>query len=262
LKITRRKFIGLAASVAILPSGLLVREFGSPSSDVRKLSPPGAKPSQAKISRRVYLDESGNATARFVVAGCLAVDARRAKQVKLRLEESFASDWSPKWNRLSRLTLEPCRNMLTAVFDAVERGELSFDYVIAKNKYTQISSHESLTGYSEAAHRLLLAYSAPRRDTHKLYVYPQRRGVGGSLENYRRVLNSQLFKDAKNSIPIRLIEYRDSRDSIFSQALDVIVGALAYRANGFDSRAGAGAAKRELAALVAGRIAAIPQLSV
>jgi hypothetical protein len=257
LKITRRKFLGLAASVAILPSGLLGREVTSFSGTaLRGSAGVNATGLRAKIARKLFLDESGNDSGRYVVAGCLAVDAALAPDVKLRLLKSVGENSRPRWNRLSRSNLESHRRMLAAVFDAIGKNQLSFDYVIVPNSD---SLHGSRTGYSSAAHKLLLDYATARRDTHNLYIYPQRRPANVALGNYRRVLNREVSNGASDSIPIRLIENRDAHRSIFNQALDVMVGAIAYRANGHCSRDDAGAAKRALADYVAARIGEMPR---
>jgi hypothetical protein len=256
LKITRRKFLGLAASVAILPSGLFGRETASSSGGVR-CTASTATP-RAKIARKLFLDESGNDSGGYVVAGCLALDAAFARDVKLRLLKSVKPGARPKWNRLSKINLEAHRRMIVAVFDAIEQGQLSFDYVIAANRQSRRSSQ---TGYSDVAHKLLLDYAGRRRATHKLYIYPQRRPVNGALEDYRRALNREISHNASDSVPVRLIEYRDAGRSILNQALDVIVGAIAYRANGHRMRDDAAPAKRAMADFIAQRIAAMARNS-
>jgi hypothetical protein len=259
LKITRRKFLGLAASVAILPSGLLGREIASSSGGARRVGA-GAKTAapRAKVARKLFLDESGNDSGRYVVAGCLTLDAGVAKEVKLRLLDSVGPRSRPRWNRLSKINLDSHRRMMAAVFDAIDKGQLSFDYLIAANTNSRRGSQ---TGYSATAHKLLLDYAVARRNTHKLYIYPQRRPWNGLLEDYRRALNRELSGDASDSLPIRLIEYRDVSRSILNQVLDVMVGAIAYRANGHRTRDDAGPAKRALADYVAERIAAMPRNS-
>jgi hypothetical protein len=257
LKITRRKFIGLAASVAILPSGLLGRQITSSSGGPPRTNAKAASPG-AKTARKIFLDESGNDSGRYVVAGCLAVNASLARDLKRELLKSTGTNTRLGWNRLGRTSLESHRRMMTAIFDAIDRGQLSFDYVIASNRNSERSSQ---TGYSATAHKLLVEYAAVRRDTHKLYIYPQQRPVNALLEEYRRALNREVSGGASDSIPIRLIEYRDTHRSILNQALDVIVGALAYRANGYRGLSGASAAKRALADQVAARIEQMPRNS-
>jgi hypothetical protein len=104
----------------------------------------------------------------------------------------------------------------------------------------------------------MLDYVGTRRDTHELYIYPQGRPANGALEGYRRAPNRELSNGASDSNPIRLIEYRAARRSMLDQALDVMAGAIAYRANGYRMRDDGGAAKRALADQVAARIAAMP----
>ncbi len=175
MKITRRKFLGLAASVAILPTGLFGREIASSSgAAARESAQANAAAPKAKIARKLFLDESENDSNSYIVAGCLSVADNLARDVKLRLLKSLGSQSRPRWNRLSKAKLKAHRGMIATAFDAIEKGQLSFDYVISK---TGNLRRDAETGYSIAAHKLLFHYPVARHDTHKLYIYPQRRSL-------------------------------------------------------------------------------------
>jgi len=263
--ITRRKFIGLAAALVAVPTGLLLSE-AAPRSRSNQLG--GARAATAtkapvgKSSRNLFIDESGSAADEFRIAGCLAIDAALSKKIKALVRHNLGNEQQLKWNRVSIRNYPAHQKVVAAILDALDRNELQFTYAVAQARNANWLNSQTDIGYSRAVDTLLRRCALEHRSTHKLYIYPQRRRADGSLIALCRNLNRFASNNKFAKAPIRLIEYRDSRDSLLNQVVDVLVGALAYRANARLADSAANSEKQRLADYIAKRISPSSRVAV
>ena len=253
MKITRRNFLGLAAAVAVLPTALLEREAAPARAKVRV----GRAPSQGasrKPSREAYLDESGSAADEYRVAGLLLLDSTASKRLSRLIRRHRGAVGELKWNRVNGANLLAHKQVIDAVFAAIARRELQFMYSIAAGSDVSWRSAPTDIGYSRAVEAIMTRCAAVHRDSHRIYVYPQRRRSPGSLNALRETTNGGVSSRRLAKSPIRLVQYRDASDSILNQVVDVLVGGLAFRLNGARANWRGNSGKRELAEYITSRV--------
>ena len=239
-----------------MPSGLLLWQAAAPSSRSKKagVSRAVAEMPVRKGSRNIFIDESGGATDEFRVAGCLTVDTVMTKKIKAIVRNNLGDEKELKWNRVSNRNYSAHRKVVEAIFDALDRKEIQFNYAVAQASSASWPDPLTDIGYSRAVDSLLRRCALEHRFSHKLYIYPQRRRAEGSSIELRRTLNRFASDDKFAKTPVRLIEYRDSKVSLLNQVVDVLVGALAYHANARPAHYAPNSEKWRLAHYIAGRV--------
>jgi hypothetical protein len=257
LKITRRKFIGLAAAVALLPTGLI----DSKPRPRRKSSLHGTAPQtrQArKTALKIYVDESGGPADSRRIAGCLIVSGALTKNIKRLVRASAGDAGELRWQNVARYNGAAYRNAADTILSAIDRGQIDFKYSIVESSSAKWAEPRTDIGYSAGVDDLLKRCAVEYRNTHKLYVYPQRRRAAGSSLALREQINRAVSKGRSAKSPVRLIEYRDPVDSVMNQVVDVLVGAVAYKLNARGTSLES--EKRRLSEYIASRLATRSQI--
>ena len=260
MKISRRKFIGLAAAVALLPAELLVSKRGVSEKKFPRVTL-GAKDAERKATRKVFIDESGGASDRYRIAGGIVVGSGVRRKLKWIVRHSLGDTSELKWNRLTSRNADSYKAVADAILFALHRGEIDFRYSTMASSQAKWSDARTDIGYSRATEALMRHYAVESRNAHKLYIYPQRRRGSGSMLVLRNELNRTSSNGQQIKSPIRLIEYRDSMNSVPNQVADFLVGALAYRMNVQLPEAIAGSEKHRLAEYISARIPAAAHIS-
>jgi len=260
---TRRNFIGFAAAVVAMPTGLLLWE-AAPRSRSKKagVNRAATKAPVRKLSRNVFIDESGSAADEFRVAGCLIIDAALNNKIKALVRRNLGDEKQLQWNRISTRNYSAHQKVVAEILDARDRNEIQFTYAVARARNANWPDSQTDIGYSRAVDPLLRRCALEHRSSHKLYIYPQRRRADGSLIALCRNLNRFASNNKFAKAPIRLIEYRDSRDSLLNQVVDVLVGALAYRANARPAHSPSNSEKQRLADYIAKRVSSSSRVAV
>ena len=260
MKISRRKFIGLAAAVALLPAELLASKGSSLRGKTLRAECAGKDPGK-KISRRLFVDESGGASDRFRLAGCVVVNAASSKKLKLLLQQNLGDAPELKWHKVTSRNAEAYKAVADAILFALHRGQIDFRYSKLASSDANWRNSRTDIGYSSATELLMRHYAVESRDTQKLYIYPQRRRAAGSMLALRQDLNRFASNGRQVRSPVRLIEYRDSISSVPSQVVDFLVGALAYSSNVRVPNAIGASGKQRLAEYISARIPSSARVS-
>jgi hypothetical protein len=93
------------------------------------------------------------------------------------------------------------------------------------------------------------------------HVFPDKRATQRDPEELLTILNAGAAKYGMVN-PYRLIQFKDSKDSRIIQAVDVVVGSIAYVLKGRGNQPGAAAPKRALSEFIQSRKPLVPSFGI
>jgi hypothetical protein len=204
-----------------------------------------------------YCDESRQVRERFMVLGGIAISGEmmesfNASIAKCRQENRMTAEF--KWTKVSRGKLDEYKKFIDCFFALNNTGHAHFHSLIIDTNQIDHSKYgcDKEVGFYKFYYQLLLHrfgkfYCVEKPDT-RILVYLDYRNSSYALTDLKTILNSGISKKFDNSTsPFRSIEPRDSKKCEPIQIVDVLIGAIGFKKNGFDLIAGANPAKKELA---------------
>ena len=204
----------------------------------------------------VYCDESRQTNERFMVLGGIAVAQETvrifdASIAKCRKEKHMGAEF--KWNAVRSRRLEAYKAFLDCFFALTNTDRAHFHAIIIDSHQVDHARFgcDPETGFYKFYYQLLLhcfgkKYCLKFPDN-RLLVYTDYRTSSYSLPRLRDILNAGMMKNfAVTTAPFRSVQPRDSACCPSIQVVDVLIGAIGYKKNGYDLLAGANPAKIEL----------------
>lgn len=204
----------------------------------------------------VYGDESSQTGHRFLVLGAMVIErahvAQASSEIQAVRERHRLHEKEIKWARVSNAKLEGYRDVVDSLFrlcahDLVHFHALHVDTSTFDHARFNGGDHEA--GFNKLIYQLLL-HKVGRKygGLYRLEASLDHRVTLQHPSDLRVMLNAALAKyyDLPDA-PFRDVCFKHSHRSHFIQLCDILVGAIAYRKNGFHERDGANTAKRTLA---------------
>lgn len=199
----------------------------------------------------IYIDESSQNNHRYLVLSCvvnmlaagptLAAEFSKARNPELPKGET-------KWVKVSKAKLQAYKRIVDVLFDKtnlIHFHALVVDTTQLNHRRYNDGSRE--IGFSKEIYQLAMkcARLYPKQLFH---LYPDYRDTTETPENLRVILNRGCRKKGdKRDWPFRRCQFRDSKETLALQLVDIVMGALAFKLNDHDKKPGASAAKCELA---------------
>lgn len=187
----------------------------------------------------VYIDESSQTKARFLVLGAVTIQASaiRAFDAALsaaRLPELPFSEL--KWGKVSRGKLAAYRRYVDVFFNESADYRPCFHAVVvdtAKQQHAHFNKGDRETGFNKEIYQLAMKCGRLNRGC-IFHVYPDRRSTPHPLAELRTILNHGMHKRFGNLVdwPVRRLQFRHSHEVAALQLVDLFIGAIAYRING------------------------------
>lgn len=205
----------------------------------------------------VYCDESRQTQERFMVLGGIAVASEKMGEFNASIQvcrnngQIFGEF---KWRKVSKAKLGDYKKFIDCFFTLNNTGHAHFHSIIidtAQIDYARFGASEEV-GFYKFYYQLLLhcfgkAYAMKNKDN-GLLTYLDYRNSSYSLNNLKDILNNGMNKKFEVATrPFLTIEPRDSKHCDAIQIVDLLIGAIGYKRNGFDQLAGASPSKKEIA---------------
>lgn len=211
-----------------------------------------ASPSEIAVDE-IYLDESSHTAHRYLLLGGLSLGASQSGELEavlkqVRLPELPAMEMG--WTKVSRSKLEAYRRFVDVFFDN-RNGFSPFHFhtlIIDTHKLNHHKHNDGSgeIGFNKEVYQLCSKFARIYRD--KLFhVFPDKRSSKSSPDELRLILNRGIKKRGDGrDWPFRRIHPRESCDWQALQLVDLLLGAVAFHANGHAAKPDASAAKTEL----------------
>jgi hypothetical protein len=203
--------------------------------------------------RNVYIDESSQTKARFLVLGGITVMAQHAAPfetfLRWRRHPELPSS-EMKWTKVSRGKLLAYERVVTEFFDPPWRKFVQFHSLVVdthKQNHARFNLGSREIGFNKEIYQLCQKF---RRvyGSGVLHVYPDSRDTPQPTEELRSILNFGARKKGDSRPwPFRRLHFVSSAASQIIQLTDILTGAVAFRVNGRHSVEGASPAKIALA---------------
>ena len=220
------------------------------------------------MHRHIYCDESRQTKERFMVLGGIMARADSVEKIDKTMQlfrtkqDMFAE---LKWTKVSNQKVEEYRRFVNLFFALNNSDVVQFHSLIIDNHqvdHRHFNQGDNEIGFYKFYYQLLI-HSFGRVYTQcpdtRFHLYLDYRNSSYSLDDLKTILNQGMRKKGAHGNPFLTVEPCDSKMSELMQINDIILGAIGFQKNGFDSVAGAKRAKVDLAAYIAER-AGIPNL--
>lgn len=224
-------------------------------------------PDEADRFCDVYIDESSQTKLRYLVIGGLLVptnlvDAFEADLIAARTDYKVPLTYPDgsvrvlKWEKVSRGSLDACKNMIETYYSFLQRRRVPAQKTIDFNCVVVDTSKKPLrdagdgdieTGFNKQVYFLCAIMLAKRFKTELFHVYPDRRTSPFPLREAQNIMNAGVKKYGdKREYPFRRLRYHDPEVCQSLQLVDIFIGALAYKLNGHYDKPDANASKKDL----------------
>jgi hypothetical protein len=210
------------------------------------------QPDEADLFCNVYIDESSQSKLRYLVIGGLVVPLSHAALLEADIIAARANTRIPfrdengtprvmKWEKVSGYNLDSYKIFVDTVFsfriarNLPARKEMgvhciAVDTSLRPLKRTGDGDRE--VGFEKEFY-FLCAVIVPKHYRSELFcLYPDRRYARRRLRETREILNYGAFKWGDlRTWPLRRLKFADPETSQSLQAVDIFIGALAFRLN-------------------------------
>lgn len=200
----------------------------------------------------IYIDESSQTKARYLLLGCIVVPSAKATL----LVDSILSARLPllphgemKWGKVSSSKLPAYESVVNCFFDDPLFSDVHFHSLFvdtAKLDHKRFNAGSAEVGFNKEIYQL--ASKCARLYNRELFhVYPDYRDTKSSPEELRTILNFGRKKlgDCRDW-PFRRCHFRDSRTTPILWLTDLLMGAVGYHINGHRNAPGASTARSAL----------------
>ena len=153
------------------------------------------------------------------------------------------------WVKVSRSKLSAYRRFVNVFFDSQVSSALDFHSIVVDTSRIDDRTYNDgsrSAGFNKEIYQLLMKfgrnYGAPN-----FHVYLDQRSSPTPLSDLRDIVNWGMMRlTPKRDWPVRRLHYRNSAQCHSLQAVDLLLGSLAFQVNGHRRRADASPAKCEL----------------
>ena len=208
-----------------------------------------------------FCDEAGKDTDRFLAVGGLIVSDERSHLIHANIKwliDQNDINTEIKWNKTKKGNFRKHKALVDYFFLCIERGWISFHVLFVD---FQRFDHELKAGGNKAeslkrmySQIILHRFGKHFGNDHDLYVFPDQAKELVGLNDMKERLNDNLSRKHKiHTDPIKAIEFRDSKKSLFLQFNDIVLGGLCYQRNWRHESVGAGQYKANLAGYIQGK---------
>jgi hypothetical protein len=215
----------------------------------------------------VYIDESSQTQWRYLVLGGLVVplshaelfesDLRAARETtKIPLTRLDGTPRVMKWEKVNAYNFDAYKTVVDTTFNfrrlrikrALKDMNLQCVVVDTSKKSLRDTGEGDVDVGFDKEFWFLCTVSLLKRYRRELFLlYPDRRHSRRPLREARDILNRGAYKYGDlRKFPFRRLRFDDPEQCLALQAVDIFIGALAYRLNGHYDKPNAKAAKREL----------------
>jgi hypothetical protein len=214
----------------------------------------------------VYIDETSQTQHRYLMIGGLSVSLSYAEQLETDIIAARAKtvvpstqpDGTPrvmKWEKLNAYNFDVYRQVVDTVFNFRRKYKLPTTKDVAVHCVGVDTSIKPLrdtgvgsvgVGFDKEFY-FLCAFVLARRYQQGLFLlYPDRRHPTMPLSESRKIMNYGVAKYGdKRAWPFRRLMFADPERCQALQAVDIMIGAVAYKLNGHYDKLGASQAKRK-----------------
>lgn len=204
----------------------------------------------------VYVDESCQNAHRYLVLGCIVVDAAYQHEILGELLAARArhnlNTVEVKWKKSSRRGLPLYKEFVDVYIKYARLGHVHFHcmYVESSTVDHSHNSNDADTSLNKLIYQLML-HRVGRRYAGPIYVYVDERPTHSSPDAIRPMLNAVIAKYGDASAPFRRLSFIDSHKSDIVQITDLLIGAVGFRKNNRHKLADASPHKVELGEYIA-----------
>ena len=188
-----------------------------------------------------------------LVLGGLTVPTNWAEQftdslARARLPELPQGELA--WTKVSKTKLAAYRRVCNVVlFQAAAPTGVQFHTLVVDTHKLKDSTYNSGSreiGFNKEIFQLCQKFGRLNR-TGLFHIYLDKRDTSSSTDELRDILNHGIRKKQPGrDWPFRRVHFRDSHSCLPLQAVDILLGAVAFHLNGHYAASGASAAKKQL----------------
>lgn len=184
----------------------------------------------------VYIDESSEGLP-FTVIGGVIVPSTLAKEIDTEIQSHKKNPSAEfKWNGLDNRNGQLYQKLLQTFLERRAAKKLHFHCIVIENDkvdYDTYSFGDVDLGFNKFAYRIVLKFGRLYSNSNGFYVYPDERRTRQTGDQFREVLNNgaAIHREIKRR-PFKIVEFRKSHLTPLIQLADVLIGAIAYEANG------------------------------
>lgn len=212
-------------------------------------------PLNPKLLRDVYIDESSQTQSRFLALGGLMVPTDCVRELEQAIWNARGLDLPAgemKWTKVSTSKLSAYRRVaetiLSPAFRYVEFHSVVVDTQKLKDNTFNNGSRE--VGFNKEIYQLCQKFGRLHR-SEAFHIYLDQRETKSTTSELRDILNHGIRKKQPNrDWPYRRVHFRNSKNCICLQAVDILLGAITFHLNDHRSRLSASPAKCELSDLI------------
>lgn len=232
------------------------------------MPPPPIFRAEKPTTYNVYIDESSQTKMHYLVIGALVVSKPFAEAFEAHILEA-RDDKHPsidtagikhamKWAKAQgHDDLNAYKNVVEAFFrfsgkHKVPIGIDTHIHCIAvdmtKRDDKKYSFGDADIGFSKDINCLCVHVLGRHYRKANFHVYPDKRTTKQSLMTGQNIMNSTLalYQDESRFLPFQKMEWRETEDIQALQVVDIVIGALAYKLNGWREVASGNKTKKAL----------------
>ena len=214
----------------------------------------------------VYIDETSQTKHRYLMIGGLAVPLSHTGQLEADIiaarkdtrVPATQPDGTPrtmKWQKLNEYNFDAYKKVVDTVFNfrRVYKLPLTKDVAVhcvgvdtSVRSPRETGAGDIGVGFDKEFHFLCAVILARRYQQALFLLYPDRRHPTMQLYKAREIMNLGVAKYGdKREFPFRRLAFADPERCQALQAVDIMIGGVAYKLNGHYDKPGASLAKRE-----------------
>lgn len=184
----------------------------------------------------IYIDESSQNAHRYLVLGGVRFKARDVDRINHLIAEARLPELpfgEVKWTKVSRKKLEAYKRITDIVFgnsDLIHFHSLIVDTSQVDN--VRFNGGDRDVGFNKELFQLAMKF-ADIYESELFHVYLDERNTSQSPDDLRLILNRARKKRGDSrDWPFRRCQFRDSKTTPPLQLVDLLIGAIAWEANG------------------------------
>jgi len=159
-----------------------------------------------------------------------------------------------KWSKVSNAYLAKYKDMVDLFFTLNNQDEIHFHSLIADNhrlNHSKFNQGDHELGLNKLLYQLLIHKFGKKYRDGPLHIFLDSRNSNRPLEELRNVLNNGMGILQIPTRPFKAIEFVDSKENLYIQLNDILIGAIGWHKNDQDKKDDASKAKTELANYIA-----------
>jgi hypothetical protein len=186
----------------------------------------------------VYIDESSQTQARFLLLGGVVVPSLQvatacARFQQVRLPELPHGEM--KWGKVSRTKVDAYKRVIDCFFDDPSLSSAHFHSLVvdtSRLNHGAFNAGSADVGFNKEIYQLATKCARLYPDA-MFHIYPDHRDTKSRPEELRNILNFGRKKAGdKRDWPFRRCHFRDSKTTPLLWVTDLLIGSIAYHLNG------------------------------